>query len=80
MRFTAVSVAELSSSVQIIQEDVAGEDCPKGSGVYGSYEEATRKAIQSVPNANALINAKFSKIEKPVAKICVVVTGDAVRL
>jgi hypothetical protein len=80
MRFTAVSVSEVPSDVRIIEEDVVGEDCPKGAGSYGSYAAATRKAIESVASANALINARFSRVEKPVAKICVTVTGDAVQL
>ncbi len=80
MRFTAVSVSELPSNVHIVQEGVVGEDCPKGAGSYGSYAEATRKAINSVPHANALINVRFFRVERPVAKICVKVTGDAAKL
>ena len=80
MRFTVVSVSETPSDVRIIQEDVVGEDCPKGAGSYGSYADATRKAIESAPGANVLINARFSRVERPVAKICVTVAGDAAQL
>jgi hypothetical protein len=80
MRFTVASISELPSNVQIVQEGVVGEDCPKGAGSYVSYAEATRKAIRSVPHANALINVQFSRVEKPVAKICVKVAGDAAKL
>lgn len=80
MRFTAVSVSDAPSKARIVQEGVVGEDCPKGAGSYGSYADATRKAIESAPNANVLINARFSRVEKPVAKICVKVTGDAAQL
>lgn len=80
MRFTVASVSEVPSDIQIVQEGVVGEDCPKGVGSYGSYAEATRKAIQSAPHANALINVRFSRVEKPVSKICVKVAGDAARL
>ena len=80
MQFTAVSVSDLTSNADIVQEGVAGEDCPKGAGSYGSYAEATRIAILSGPPANALINAQFSRVERPFAKICVKVIGDAVKL
>lgn len=80
MRFTAVSVSDPPSSVLIIQKGVVGEDCPKGTGSYGSYADATRKAIESAPSANVLINARFSRVEKPIARICVKVTGDAAQI
>ena len=80
MRFSAVSVSAPPSKALIVQEGVVGEDCPEGTGSYGSYAEATRKAISSVPHANALVNAQFSRVEKPVARICVTVTGDAATL
>ena len=80
MQFTAVSISELPPDFQILEKDVVGEDCPNGIGGYGSYAEATRRAIESVPEANALINAAFSSAEHPIARICVKVVGDAVRL
>lgn len=80
MLFSAVSVAALPISPVVLQLGAIGEDCPKGSGSYGSYSLAAERAISSVPNANALINAKFTRTERPFATICVKVIGDAVRL
>ena len=80
MTFTAVSVHEPPPDIRIVKEGVVGEDCPKGAGSYGSYDEATHKAITAAPPANVLINARLSRVERPVAKICVIVTGDAAQL
>jgi hypothetical protein len=80
MQFGAVAVGELPIRPTILREGVSGEDCPNGAGSYGSYAAATERAIGSVPGATALINARFSRTERPVAKICVRVVGDAVRL
>ena|ERR1043165_7208767 len=80
MVFGAVAVGKLPISPTILRVGVSGEDCPTGAGSYGSYAVATEQAIGSVPGATALINAKFSRTERPVAKICVRVVGDAVRL
>jgi len=80
MEFGAVSVDPLPVSPTILKENVMGEDCPSGTSGYGSYSIATQQAISSVNTANALINAQFSRTERPVGKICVRVIGDAVRL
>jgi hypothetical protein len=80
MEFGIVSVDPLPISPTILKENVVGEDCPSGTSGYGSYSKATQQAISSVNTANALINAQFSRTERPVGKICVKVIGDAVRL
>lgn len=80
MLFGAVSISALPISPVVLQTGAIGEDCPKGSGSYGSYSLAAERAISSVPNANALINARFMRTERPLATICVRVIGDAVRL
>ena len=77
MVFTAVAVKELGIKYQLLKKDVKGEDC---SGQYGSYELATKNAIANTKGANALVNARFSRREVPIAKICVTVTGDAVKI
>lgn len=80
MQFSVVSVSELPSDTHIIQEDVVGQHCPESGESYGSYSEAARKAIASAPPANVLTNVRISSAEKPVAKICVTVSGDAAKL
>jgi hypothetical protein len=80
MSFGIVAVDELPVSYPVIAKDVKGEDCPTGVGKYGSYEVATQRAIASAPTANALVHAKFSRMEMPLGTICVTVTGDAIRL
>ena len=77
MNFTAVSTGEANIEYIVLSKGVVGKDC---EGQYGSYEKATRNAIASVEGATALVNAKFSRKEVPVAKICVTVIGDAVKI
>jgi len=77
MNFTAVSIGEASIEYIVLRQGAVGKDC---EGQYGSYEKATRNAIASVEGATALVNAKFSRKEVPVSKICVTVIGDAVKI
>lgn len=77
INFTIVSVNDAKIEYTLLSKGVVGKDC---EGQYGSYEAATRAAIASVEGANALVNAKFSKKEVPIARICVKVTGDAVKI
>jgi hypothetical protein len=77
MKFTVASTNSPSNGYTLLQEGVIGQDC---EGQYGSYEVATRIAISSVDEANALINVEFSRREMPIARICVTVTGDAVKI
>lgn len=80
MNFGVVAVDPLSIPITMVREGVQGEDCASGVGKYESYELAMKLAIASAPGANALTNAKFSRVEVPVATMCVTVTGDAVRI
>lgn len=78
--FSTVSIDEDLSNITVLQKGVTGEDCPAGLVGYGSYSRATSLAIEKVEGATALINAEFSRAERPIAKICVRVTGDAVKI
>lgn len=82
MRFSAASVAEISKGYVVLRERVSGEDCPVGKSRYGSYAVATKKAIETVPGANALVNVTISRenTSRLYAKLCAQVIGDAVRL
>ena len=80
MSFGVVAVDPVSVSPAMIKQGVVGKDCPTGVGKYGSYELAAKRAIDSAEGANALANAKFSRMEMPVATMCVTVTGDAIRI
>ncbi|MEM7359994.1 MAG: hypothetical protein AAF431_12910 [Pseudomonadota bacterium] len=77
IHFTIASVEDAKFDYEILKKGVEGKDC---EGQYGSYEVATRAAITSVKGANALANAKFSRKEVPIARICVSVVGDAVKI
>lgn len=80
MNFGIVAVDELSVAFLVLAQNVKGKDCPMGAGKYGSYELAMKRAIASAKGANALINAKFSRVELPLETMCVTVTGDAIRI
>jgi hypothetical protein len=80
MSFGVVAVDALPASFVVLAKGVKGEDCPKGVGKYGSYELAMQRAVALAPTANALANAKFSRVERPLGTMCVTVTGDAIRI
>ena len=79
-KFSVISLGEDISDIEILEKGVTGEDCPSGLSGYGSYSKSTAIAIRKVEGANALINVEFSRAERPIGKLCVKVTGDAVRL
>ena len=64
--------------IEVVQEDVSGEDCPSAARALGDYGVAANRAIESAaPAATLLVNAAFATYENWNSAICVKVTGDA---
>jgi hypothetical protein len=80
IRLGAISTRDLAVEGQFLVHDIGGHDCPEEHWGIGDYGAAVESALQRVPDADALINVRFFRVEKYSGHVCVFVVGDAVRL